>query len=429
MSQPTDGLANTRAIDTGFLFSEEEKRRLVDLAKKTAEHAANPAQEAKKRLWTDHNDLKPTRPVVFCDPENGWNEIIRQADLRCADPLARVWEMHFLKELFWAERMGDDKVAVDFFNVPLEYADSKWGLQIHRIGGADGGAYTWEFPLREYGTDIAKLAYPVITIDRERSDRSLELAQSLFDGILKVRRFTPWWHSLGMTEDYIALRGLDTFMMDMYDYPDEVHQVMSLMRDGTLAKMAFLENEGALWPNHEGAYVGSGGFGWTRQLPAPGFDPDRVRLEDMWGFCESQETVGVGPDMFEEFVFPYQLPILEKFGLNCYGCCEPLDQRWHIVSRIPNLRRVSVSAWADFGKMAELLGDKFVYSWKPSPTPLSLPSFDEDAMRAYIRNVMELTKAHGCRVEMIMKDNHTLGNNPENAVNWCRIAREEAERW
>ena len=27
-----------------------------------------------------------------------------------------------------------------------------------------------------------------------------------------------------------------------------------------------------------------------------------------------------------------------------------------------------------------------------------------------------------------MKDNHTLGNEPENVVTWCRIAKEEALR-
>jgi hypothetical protein len=31
-------------------------------------------------------------------------------------------------------------------------------------------------------------------------------------------------------------------------------------------------------------------------------------------------------------------------------------------------------------------------------------------------------------VEAIMKDNHTIGNNPQNVIRWCRIAREEAER-
>jgi hypothetical protein len=31
-------------------------------------------------------------------------------------------------------------------------------------------------------------------------------------------------------------------------------------------------------------------------------------------------------------------------------------------------------------------------------------------------------------VEAIMKDNHTIGNNPQNVIRWCQIAREEAER-
>ncbi len=100
---------------------------------------------------------------------------------------------------------------------------------------------------------------------------------------------------------------------------------------------------------------------------------------DMWGFGESQETVGVSPAMFAEFIFPYQLPILERFGLNCYGCCEPLDKRWHIVQRIPRLRRVSVSAWANLPRMAEMLGDRYIFSWKPAPADLAMDSFDEDA--------------------------------------------------
>jgi hypothetical protein len=39
-----------------------------------------------------------------------------------------------------------------------------------------------------------------------------------------------------------------------------------------------------------------------------------------------------------------------------------------------------------------------------------------------------LEKTRGCIVEVIMKDNHTLAHRPEHAVEWCRIAREEADR-
>jgi hypothetical protein len=130
--------------------------------------------------------------------------------------------------------------------------------------------------------------------------------------------------------------------------------------------------------------------------------------------------------MFEEFVFPYQVPILDRFGLNCYGCCEPLHSRWHVVKRFPRLRRVSVSPWADAAKMAEFLGADYIYSYKPSPADLARETLDEDRIRAELRHILEITRP--CRVEVIMKDNHTIGNNPQNVIRWCRIAQEEAAR-
>jgi hypothetical protein len=89
--------------------------------------------------------------------------------------------------------------------------------------------------------------------------------------------------------------------------------------------------------------------------------------------------------MFAEFVLPYQTPLLERFGLNCYGCCEPLDKRWQYVAALPRLRRISVSPWSDRAKMAEALGDRYVYSMKPNPAALALDTFDEEAIRAGLR--------------------------------------------
>ena len=127
-------------------------------------------------------------------------------------------------------------------------------------------------------------------------------------------------------------------------------------------------------------------------------------------------------------MFQYQLPLQNRFGLNCYGCCEPLDARWHVVKKTPRLRRVSVSPWADQAKMAELLENRYVYSRKAPPSLLALPRIDEEAVRADIRATLEA--ARGCILEIIMKDNHTLGGNPDNLVRWVRIAREEiAQRW
>jgi hypothetical protein len=57
---------------------------------------------------------------------------------------------------------------------------------------------------------------------------------------------------------------------------------------------------------------------------------------------------------------------LERFGLDCCGGREPLDQRWAAVRKIPHLRRVSVSPWADAERMAEFLGDGYILSHQSS---------------------------------------------------------------
>ena len=396
------------------------------LAEKVAEIAARPIEQTKRELWTRHNMLQVARPLVFCDPENGWNEIITPSLLLCEGELARGWEMTLRKEIFWGEQMRDDRVVQPFFDVRHIYTESDWGMHETKIGGEHGGSYTWDSPLKNYADDLPRLRFPHITVDDAATQRAVELALETLGDLLTVRLKTAWWWTLGMTWTLVNLRGLQQMMFDMVDAPDELHQVMAFLRDGHLRKLDDLQQRELLSLNNDGTYVGSGGFGWTTELPQADFD-GRVRTMDMWGFSESQETVGVSAAMFAEFVFPYQLPILERFGLNCYGCCEPVDSRWHVLERIPRLRRVSVSPWASIPRMAEWLGGRYVFSMKPNPAHLAMDGFDEDMIRADLRAAMRTCHDHGCHMEVIMKDCHTIRNDPRRVVRWAQIAREEAE--
>jgi hypothetical protein len=73
--------------------------------------------------------------------------------------------------------------------------------------------------------------------------------------------------------------------------------------------------------------------------------------------------------------------------------------------------------------MAEALGRDYVYSRKPHPALVSTTTFDEEAIRQDIRNTLEA--AGNCRLEFILKDIHTLNNEPERISRWVQIAREE----
>ena len=408
---------------SNFSISQNDRRILRDLANQIAELANNPIEEAKRDIWSAHNSLERTRPLIFCDPENGWNEIITPETLECEGDYARQLEMLLRKEIFWGSRMNDDRVINSHFNIGYIHKKSGWGLHETLVGGGHGGAYTWEPPIKSYD-DLDKLSFPVIEVDWEATNAQLEIVRDAIGDILTAQLSMGWWWTLGLTQTVAKLRGLETMMFDMIDQPEGLHRLMAFIRDGHLSMLDYLEENNLLHLNNS-TYVGSGGFGWTKELPQSDYN-DKVRPIDMWGFCESQETVSVSPGMYEEFVFPYESPILERFGLNCYGCCEPIDTRWHVVSRHPRLRRISVSPWANIASMAEKLQDKYVFSLKPNPSILASPSLDEDYIRKWLREAFEVTK--GCNVEVIMKDCHTIGKDPSRPIRWTQIAREEAAR-
>lgn len=424
MMQTAAGYPSILEMHSSYRFTGVEVECLRMLASQVAEIAQRPQMQQKALLWTAHNDLKTDTPLVFIDPENGWNEILPADELLCEDPLARVWEMYLRKLIFWADNMRDDKVIEAAIDVPYVYGDNGWGVAVTKLGGeVNGSAYIVKQSIEDYERDFKKVHYPEIFIDMGLSERVLALAHSVFDGILEVRHRTVWWWSLGMTWDYINMRGMEDFLCDFLLEPEWVHRMMELLCEGTLRRLKWLETNGLLAPNTGAAYVGSGGFGFTEQLVS---QQQHVLLKDMWGFVESQETSSVNPDLYGEFIYPYQKRIAEYFGLNCYGCCEAFQGRWKYVRELKNLRRVSVSPFSDWRCVPELLGKDYIASVKPSPSPLAVTTMDEQVVRADCRRAVEQTYGGIC--EFIMKDNHTLGGNPGNAIRWVEIMREEIDR-
>jgi hypothetical protein len=146
----------------------------------------------------------------------------------------------------------------------------------------------------------------------------------------------------------------------------------------------------------------------------------------MWSSAEAQEMAQVSPAMHAEFALAYEKRLLEPFGLNGYGCCEDLTLKLDDVLTIPHIRRISISPWANVDRCAAKLGSRVIFSWKPNPAHL-VGRFNPEALRAYIRHTIEVARASGGCLEMILKDTHTCENHPERFTEWTRIAREEVE--
>jgi hypothetical protein len=202
---------------------------------------------------------------------------------------------------------------------------------------------------------------------------------------------------------------------------------MKFLADENQRLFDWFEKERLLTLNNGHEWCGSGGVSFTHDLPHKGWkEGDPIGARDLWALGESQETVGVSPEMFDEFVFKYQYPFLSKFGLVAYGCCEPLHTRIDVIKRLPNLRRIAVSPWADEKIMTEKCGGKMVLVRRPNPT-LVCASFDENEIRKDIRNTLEVSGKYP--LEIMMKDIHTLQNAPSRAARWVAIAREELDKY
>lgn len=404
----------------------QDTQILRELAARVAEIAAEPEMARRREDWYRQNALQGGKPLVFASPEGSWGELLPESVFQCEDQLARGWEGYLRSRIYAWEHFRDDQVIDTRLSVPQVYKDTGWGLEaVYHRPEAARGSYMWDSPLKEESY-LAKLRYPEIEIDEPASEENLARAHEVFDGILDVQQRT-WTHmGASIIGEFSRLRGLQQIMLDMVERPEWLHEAMTFMRDGVGHRLDSLEQRGLLSLNNGNDYNCSGAFGFCHDLPQRDFDGTRVRLQDEWGFADAQEVSEISPRMHWEFVLSYQISLLERFGLNTYGCCEPLHDRFEYVLRIPRLRRVSVSPWCDRAKSAEALRGRAVFSWKPNPARLAAIRFDEDLARREIRETLEL--AEGCVVEMVMKDTHTVNHEPERFDRWTAIAQEEAER-
>ena len=411
------------------LVQKSDIERLRGLFRRQREASQDPVMAERRQLWTAHNDLRSRRPMLLAETGGVLDELVPVSLLQCQEAWARSMERGLLETIFRYEQVRDDWVVPGWIDVGWDVTFGDYGVSHELVrGNNDGklGSYHWDPPIKDLDKDFDRLHFRALSVDREKTMARKAFLEEHFGDILPVRIRGSYWWTTGLTWEVINLIGIEPLMLAMYDNPAGLHRLMAYLRDNFMRQIDWFEQEGLLTLNNEYDYVGSGSMGFTSELPGPGWrEGDPVRANHLWGLSESQETVGVSPKLFEEFIFPYQLPVISRFGLSYYGCCEPVNKRIHIIKRFPNLRKVSVSPWADQRKMAEEVGKQVVFCRKPNPTLISTDVFDEAAIRADIHQT--LAESEGVNLEFAMKDVHTLRDQPWRLGRWVELARQEIE--
>jgi len=343
-------------------FSQRDTAVIRELAGRVAEVAAEPVMATRRKLWIEHNGLRPARGMILLFPEGSWTELVPPDSLECEDPDARGLEADLRRRVYAWEHFDDDTVIDADWNVGPVIESTGWGLEPTWIDSSTPrGAKQVERVLTG-PEDLAKMHHPEIAVDEAAGGQRFEAMSELFGDILNVRRRGVTHVGFHLTARYIKLAGPMQMLIDMVERPAFVHEAIAFFAEGERKLQQQYIDLNLLDVNNDNTYHSSGGNGWTDQLPAAGFDPDRVRPRDVWASAEAQELAGVSPEMHEQFALQYERPLLEPFGLTGYGCCEDLTQKLDSVLAIPNIRRISISPFADVDACAEKLGGGYIFS-------------------------------------------------------------------
>jgi hypothetical protein len=409
------------------VITNNDKSIIHELAAQVAEIAALPVQEEKRRLWRKLNSLEPERPMAMID-QVCWNEmnVDDELTLQCTDPECRSYEETLRRTLFQWKHFRVDMVVDSFLRIPKAIHNTGFGINVQEeIAETDP---TSEVRSHKYADqiksldDLAKIQIPQISQDTVETERRLQVAHTLFDGLLEVRP-TGSDPYLSLWDPISTWMGVENALLAIVDHPDIMHGLAGRMTEGYLSMLDQLEEQG-LFCGPQSLIHCTGAF--TDELPAPGYNPEKVRAKDLWMFGLAQMFSTVSPKMFKEFEVDYSSRICARFGLVYYGCCDPLDKKMTQVRMIPNVRKVSMSPWVNQERGAAEIGRDFVYSRKPSPAFLAFDTFDTQAVRDDLMATRTACEKNHCPLEYILKDISTVRYQPQRLFEWSEMVMQIA---
>lgn len=406
----------------------KDRERLRSLAAHQLEIANSPKNLERVELWKRHNMYKGERPPIHIEVGTFAHEAITPL-LQCEDETARNIEYKLISNFINLEQFDDDKVVPPYFQQTYDIYFTLFGHHIKQttMKKADGTemGHHFEHIIDDLYDDFDKIKSPsVYGVNKESTMQKFELYNDIFGDILPVRLISDGLYSTP-TQHVVHMMGMENMLYSMYDYPDEFKEMMDRIADDYIAYFKKLESENVLLQNKTFEWVCQGSMAFYDEPDKEG----QIKTTDLWGFMDSQETVGISPQMFRDFIFPCYKKIASVFGRLNYGCCEPVSTFWEDIKTLPNLKKVSISPWCDEDFMAEQLRDSgIIYHRKPSPNYLGVGAkLDEDAFRKHIEKTVKTAK--GCKLEICQRDVYTVNKDMDKVRRYVQIIRETIDKY
>jgi len=401
---------------------------LRPLAARYSEIAKLDIQKERIARYTKTNDLQPVRPIVLIS-EIPWGEIRDDVLVNVCAPELSWIEDAMRCALYQWEHFQVDMVIPPVFRVPKHIQSTSIGVWVKdtQIQGDTGAyisshEYTDQLQTEE---DLARLRLPEISYGKEGTERAAAQAREVFAGLMDVEIVGTVLHD-SIWDQISTLRGVDSLLLDLAMRPEFMHQTAQRFMEITQARFRQYEALDLLDPNQLLLHCTPA---CTDDLPAPDYT-GHARAKDVWGRCAAQIFASVSPEMHDEFDLAYNAQLFGDCGLLYYGCCEPMDTKIDILrKRFKNLRKISITPWADAERAAQQIGRDYVLAAKPNPAFVARPTLNPAPVEAEIARYCEACQRHGTTVEFVLKDISTIANNPQTLTQWAATVNGVIDRY
>lgn len=410
-------------------LNKKEEDVLKELADRYMAAAQLPVQKEKKELWKALNRGEMQRPMVVID-QLPWSELNECGilDLYSTDPYWRNVEWDLRTTLYKWEHFPVDMVLDPFIRIPKCIESERYGIvpdvDLLNSGNYDVSSQHFNNQIKDF-EDINKIKNIAITHHEDLTKAYYDEARVLFSDIVPLQSSGMQFH-LGVWDFLSQLMGVEAIYYDFNDRPEFIHACMRRITD---AAIAGIKEANRLGLNDDNINTCHCSYIYTDELLSDSGKGKGPKSENCWAFGLAQLFTSVSPDIFEEFELPYISEMAEYFGMIYYGCCDRLDDRLHLVKKIPKLKKVSCSPWSNRKRFAENIGKSLIMSNKPSPAFLAADQFDTEIVRRDLLETIGEAKRNCINLEFILKDVSTVRRQPERLSEWAKIAMDAVENW
>ena len=404
------------------MILEKDKQIIRELAKRYMAIVTTEKQRKMKQRFCDTNDLKAGRPPVILH-EIPWHQMDIDGELTCLceDKRARDVETWFRQKLFYLKHFKADNLFEPFFRIKKSVDSTGIGFKenanIKRTDGKNNIVSHEYEDLLEDESALELFHDPEFTLRPDKDAEKLEYFTELFGDTIPIKFYgyaylyhAPW-------DKLVRFRGVEPILMDMYDRPEYLHEIIKKFTSAAHAELDFVEQNLDVDKSNS-----------LHCTPAPITVDECKGLKSTWCRSMAQSFGVISPAMFEEFELDYLLSVAQRFAYTYYGCCEPLDDKIGILKKIPNLRKIGCSPWAKVESCAEQIGGDYVLSRKPNPANVAMRT-DPELIKGEIDQTVKACIKHGCPYDIVLKDISTVSHRPENLIVWAEAASEVLDKY